>query len=76
VIVPTQSHIFKRTPANLLEGDSLEVLFVLYKSGLPTSRVIELFNERAGKYREVKGLLQKLYIHDESTDPCRGHLRL
>jgi len=53
-------------------GDSLEVLFVLYKSRLPISRVIELFNERAGKYREVKGLLQKLYIHDESTDHVGG----
>lgn len=50
----------------------MEVLFILYKSGLPINKVLELFNERADKYREVKGLLQKLYIHDESTGHVGG----
>lgn len=34
--------------------------------------VLELFNKRADKYRKVKGLLQKLYIHDESTGDVGG----
>lgn len=50
----------------------MEVLFVLYKSGLPMNEVLDLFNKRADKYREVKGLLQKLYIRDESTDHVGG----
>jgi len=50
----------------------VEVLVVLYKSGLPLKEVFELFDKRADKYREVKGLLQKLYVHDESTDHVGG----
>jgi hypothetical protein len=36
------------------------------------NEVLELFNKRADKYREVKGLLQKLYIQDESTGHVGG----
>ena len=50
----------------------MEVLLILYKSGLPVNEVLELFNKRADKYREVRGLLQKLYIHDESTGHVGG----
>lgn len=45
---------------------------VLFKSGLPTEEVLRLFKERTGKYREVGGLLQKLWIHDELSGEVGG----
>jgi hypothetical protein len=50
----------------------MEVLFILYKSALPTEKVLDLFEERSNKYREVTGLLQKLYVHDEETGQVGG----
>lgn len=50
----------------------MEVLVVLYKSGLPMKEVLELFDKGADKYREVNGLLQKLYVRDEQTDHVGG----
>ena len=50
----------------------MEILYVLYKSGLPIEEIFKRFKERAEKYRNVKGLVQKLYIHDESTGHVGG----
>jgi heme-degrading monooxygenase HmoA len=50
----------------------MEILLVLFKSGLPKEEVLKRFEERADKYREVRGLLQKLYVRDESTGHFGG----
>lgn len=49
-----------------------EVLFIPYKSALPTEKVLKLFEKRSDKYRGVHGLLQKLYVHDEPTGHVGG----
>lgn len=38
------------------------VQIVRYKSGLPDEEVLEQFDARSGRYREVEGLLQKYYV--------------
>lgn len=50
----------------------MEVLVILYKSGLSMDEVLSRFKKRSDKYRDVKGLLQKLYVRDESTDHVGG----
>jgi heme-degrading monooxygenase HmoA len=50
----------------------METLFVLFRSGLPEEEVIRNFHERAARYREVKGLVQKYYLHDESSGEFGG----
>jgi len=50
----------------------MEILLVLFKSGLPEEEVVRKFDERAYKYRQVKGLQQKYYIHDESSGEFGG----
>jgi len=50
----------------------MEIYFTLFKSGLPNEEVLKKFEERADKYREVKGLVQKYYVHDESSGEFGG----
>jgi hypothetical protein len=50
----------------------VHVLVILYKSALPIDRVKQLFRERSQRYRDVIGLLQKLYVHDPSTGEVGG----
>jgi len=50
----------------------VEVLVFLYKSGLPMEEILKRFKKRSDKYREVKGLLQKLYVRDKSTGHVGG----
>lgn len=50
----------------------MEILLVLFKSGLPKEEVLKKVEERADKYRGVKGLLQKLYVQYESTNEFGG----
>ena len=50
----------------------MEILLVLFKSGLSQEEVLKNFEERAYKYREVKGLVQKYYVHDESSGEFGG----
>jgi heme-degrading monooxygenase HmoA len=38
-----------------------------YKSGLTDEEVARLMNERAPRFREIAGLLQKYYFKDEAT---------
>ena len=51
---------------------SVEIFLTLFKSGLLQEEVLKKFDERAYKYRQVKGLLQKYYIHNESSDEFGG----
>jgi predicted ester cyclase len=50
----------------------VQILLILYKSALELDRVKALFRERAKKYRAVRGLLQKIYVHDPATDEVGG----
>ena len=50
----------------------MEIFLTLFKSGLPKEEVLKKFEERTGKYREVKGLLQKYYVNDESSGEFGG----
>ena len=50
----------------------MEIFLTLFKSTLRKDEVLKKFQERAYRYREVKGLLQKYYIHDESSSEFGG----
>jgi Putative mono-oxygenase ydhR len=50
----------------------LEILFVLYKSGLEFERVKQPFRHRSATYARVGGLLQKFYLHDPVTGEVGG----
>ena len=50
----------------------MEIFLTLFKSGLAKDEVLKKFEERADKYRAVKGLLQKYYVHDESSGEFGG----
>jgi hypothetical protein len=43
----------------------MEISLTLFKSGLLKEEVLKKFDERACKYREVKGLLQEYYVYYE-----------
>jgi hypothetical protein len=45
---------------------------VLYKSALSIERITELFRERAVKYQDVPGLVQKFYVRDPVTGEVGG----
>ena len=50
----------------------MELFLILFRSELPQEEVIRNFKERANKYREVRGLVQKYYLHDESSGEFGG----
>jgi heme-degrading monooxygenase HmoA len=50
----------------------MEVVLILFKSDLPKDKVIKNFESRADLYRAVPGLVQKYYVHDESTGHFGG----
>jgi len=50
----------------------MEIVTITYDSGLPAEAVDALFRERAGKYREMDGLLQKFYTVDEERGRVGG----
>lgn len=41
---------------------------VRFKSRLPATRVLELYESRLAQYRHVLGLIQKYYLHYAETD--------
>lgn len=43
-----------------------------YRSRLPENRVLELYGERAGRYRAAPGLVEKHYLHDAATHRYGG----
>lgn len=45
---------------------------MLFTSELPIKDVYAKFRERAEKFRKVKGLLQKYYVHDEKNGEVGG----
>lgn len=45
---------------------------ILFKSGLPMEEIMEVVKSREDRYREVKGLLQKHYVIDNTTDKKGG----
>ena len=50
----------------------MEIVFISFESGLAIEEVDDLFHERAGHYREMDGLLQKFYLHDEGSGRVGG----
>lgn len=44
------------------------IQIVRFKSGLPDHRVLELYEARAPRYRELKGLQQKYYLKFETGE--------
>jgi hypothetical protein len=52
--------------------NAMRILMILYKSALPIERVEELFRERSAKYTRVRGLLDKIYVHDRGTGEVGG----
>jgi heme-degrading monooxygenase HmoA len=43
------------------------IRLVKFKSALSDAEVLKLYNQRAPRYRELPGLLQKYYIKDKQT---------
>lgn len=50
----------------------MEILIFLFKSGMSMDEIAKTSEIRAEKYRKVKGLLQKYYVTDRSTDHIGG----
>lgn len=50
----------------------MEVVLILFKSNLPKEKVIKNFEARSDLYRAVPGLVQKYYVHDDSTGHFGG----
>lgn len=50
----------------------MEIVLITFESGLRIDEVDDLFRERAGHYREMDGLLQKFYLHDEESGRVGG----
>lgn len=60
-------------PATYWPGDPrMGVVLITYESELPPDEVAARFRERSGKYREMEGLVQKLYFRDEATGRFGG----
>ncbi|WP_255198573.1 YdhR family protein [Halorarius litoreus] len=50
----------------------MEIVFITYESELDVDEVESLFRDRSQKYREMDGLLQKFYLHDEESGRVGG----
>lgn len=50
----------------------VQVLTIFFRSGLAIERVKELFHERAGRYRGLRGLRQRYYVRDTTTGQVGG----
>lgn len=48
------------------------IQIVRYRSGLTGEEVVDRFEERSDRYRDVAGLIQKYYIHQPETDEYGG----
>jgi len=56
------------------EAILVEILILIGKSGLQIEEILTIANKRAEEYRKVKGLIQKLYVKDNSTGHIGGVL--
>lgn len=50
----------------------MEIVLITYESELDVDEIDALFRERSQKYREMDGLLQKFYLHDEERGRVGG----
>lgn len=50
----------------------MEIVFITYESELSVEEIEALFRERSQTYREMEGLLQKFYLHDEESGRVGG----
>ncbi|MFB6188905.1 MAG: YdhR family protein [Halapricum sp.] len=50
----------------------MEIVLITYESELDVDEIDALFRERSRKYREMDGLLQKFYLHDEESGRVGG----
>jgi hypothetical protein len=50
----------------------MEIVFVTCESALSVEEIESLCRERSGKYREMDGLLQEFYLHDEESGRVGG----
>lgn len=50
----------------------MEVVFVTFESELGTDALEETLRERAEKFREVDGLVQKFYLQDDDSGRVGG----
>jgi heme-degrading monooxygenase HmoA len=55
-----------------MEGDTMIIQIVRYKSGLTHEQVAERFQARSAGYRTVPGLVQKYYVHFASSGEHGG----
>lgn len=50
----------------------MEILIFLFKSGLPMKDLLKVSEERAPRFREVEGLVQKFYVSDKESNRIGG----
>ena len=50
----------------------MEILILLFKSGIQLDEIVATSESRADQYRKVKGLLQKYYVSDPATEHLGG----
>ena len=54
------------------ETTTMEMLMLLFKSGLEFDEIVKASETRENQYRQVKGLIQKYYVQDHSTGHTGG----
>ena len=50
----------------------MEILILLFKSGLPMEELMKVSKIRAERYSKVKGLIQKYYVTDQTSNHIGG----
>ncbi|MHA2008849.1 MAG: YdhR family protein [Promethearchaeota archaeon] len=50
----------------------MEIMVLLFKTGLKIEDLVKTSNERYEKFKDVKGLLQKFYISDNNSNQIGG----
>lgn len=50
----------------------MEIVFITYRSELSVDEIETLFRKRSDKYREMQGLIQKYYLHDDESGRVGG----
>lgn len=50
----------------------MEIVFVTFESELSRTELVETLHERAERFREVNGLVQKFYLRDEKGGRVGG----
>lgn len=46
----------------------MEIVFAAFESGLSHEGIVETMRQRAERFREVEGLVQKYFFHDREND--------